>query len=370
MQKVIGVRLKKAGRIHYFKPGNAEIQAGDTVIVETSRGLEGAAVVISPREIANDKVSIPSIYRKATPNDLAKLADNKAREQEAFNICLQKIADHKLPMKLINVEYTFDVNKIIFSFTADGRVDFRELVKDLAAIFRTRIELRQVGVRDEAKLMGGVGGCGRPLCCATFLGDFVPVSIRMAKEQNLSLNPTKISGICGRLMCCLKYENDYYCEKYKNLVPDSSNKTFKLGDRVIVDDGEGKVISISELRKTATIMLDNSQTVIAPWSDIFAAETTVEEGQIITVSTGKVVNDEEVKVESPAPPQTPMPEKNFDSYPRRSSKKTLPPVKNQSRNQNSRSNNYKSVKRGRRNEDYRQDKKFHPRRRNVNEHDE
>ena len=210
MQTAIGVRFKKVGPIEYYKPVFTSIKTGDWVLAETSRGLECGQVVLGPGEIASDALQLRSIRRRATPNDLQRLADNKRREKEAFEICKKKIADHKLPMKLINVEFTFDVNKIIFSFTAEGRVDFRELVRDLAYVFRTRIELRQVGVRDETKLMGGIGNCGRPLCCANFLGDFVAVSIRMAKDQNLSLNPTKISGCCGRLMCCLQYEDDNY----------------------------------------------------------------------------------------------------------------------------------------------------------------
>ena len=212
MQTVVGVRFKRAGKIYYFSPGNLGIEQNDGVIVETARGLEYGVAVVGPRDVPDSDVVLPLkvVQRKATEEDKEKLADNGRREKEAFDICEKKIAAHGLQMKLVDVEYTFDVNKIIFYFTADGRIDFRELVKDLASVFRTRIELRQIGVRDEAKLMGGIGCCGRPLCCATFLGEFEPVSIRMAKEQNLSLNPTKISGICGRLMCCLKYENHCY----------------------------------------------------------------------------------------------------------------------------------------------------------------
>ncbi|MBQ4422455.1 MAG: stage 0 sporulation family protein, partial [Schwartzia sp.] len=215
MQTVIGVRFKQAGKIYYFGAGTMQIAQGDDVIVETSRGMEFGHVALGPREVEDSEVTLPlkAVERVATDEDRAQVAENRAREKEAFRICEEKIAARELEMKLVSVEYTFDVSKIIFYFTADGRIDFRELVKDLAAVFRTRIELRQIGVRDEAKMLGGIGCCGRPLCCATFLGDFVPVSIRMAKEQNLSLNPTKISGICGRLMCCLKYENDVYCER-------------------------------------------------------------------------------------------------------------------------------------------------------------
>ncbi|MBR6755427.1 MAG: stage 0 sporulation family protein [Peptococcaceae bacterium] len=215
---VIGVRFKEAGKIYYFDPGDLEITTDNHVIVETARGIEYGAVVVAPKYIDESEVVSPlkKVIRVATPDDDEKIIANQMQEREAFQICLEKIEQHKLPMKLIDVEYTFDNSKIIFFFTADGRVDFRELVKDLATIFRTRIELRQIGVRDEAKMLGGIGFCGRPLCCHTFLGDFAPVSIKMAKEQNLSLNPSKISGICGRLLCCLKYENDVYVENRKS----------------------------------------------------------------------------------------------------------------------------------------------------------
>ncbi|MEA4900229.1 stage 0 sporulation family protein [Desulfitobacterium sp.] len=217
MVEVVGVRFKRAGKIYYFSSGDLELKVDDKVIVETARGVEFGDLVIAPRNIPEESVVSPlkPVIRKATADDVRIMEENKAKEKEAFQICLKKIENHQLPMKLVDVEYTFDRNKIIFSFTADGRVDFRELVKDLASVFRTRIELRQIGVRDEAKMLGGVGSCGRMLCCSTFLGDFEPVSIRMAKDQKLSLNPTKISGICGRLMCCLKYENSIYDEELK-----------------------------------------------------------------------------------------------------------------------------------------------------------
>lgn len=266
MQTVVGVRFKKAGKIYYFAPGELSIAKFDDVIVETARGMEYGQIVIGPREVDETSIVPPlkTVLRKATPADAEKVKENRRKEKEAFLICEKKIAAHGLPMKLIDVEYTFDVNKIIFYFTAEGRIDFRDLVKDLAAVFRTRIELRQIGVRDEAKLMGGIGCCGRSLCCASFLGDFEPVSIRMAKEQNLSLNPTKISGICGRLMCCLKYENENYCScvSHKKIVPP------KQGGRVVTIDGEGKVISIHFQRKTATILLDDNKTVVASWEDV------------------------------------------------------------------------------------------------------
>lgn len=272
LQNVVGVRFKKAGKIYYFDPGKLPIAALDDVIVETVRGVEFGQVVIGPREVEESSIVSPlkTVQRIATAADKEKANENCLKEKEGFKICEKKIAIHGLPMKLIDVEYTFDVNKIIFYFTAEGRIDFRDLVKDLAAVFRTRIELRQIGVRDEAKLMGGIGCCGRSLCCATFLGDFEPVSIRMAKEQNLSLNPTKISGICGRLMCCLKYENDCYsgcgCSK-KITAP-------KQGSRVVTVDGEGKVISINHQRKAATILLDDNKTVVASWEEVVEKDET------------------------------------------------------------------------------------------------
>jgi cell fate regulator YaaT (PSP1 superfamily) len=209
---VVGVRFKQAGKVYYFSPGNLALARGDKVIVETARGVEFGELVIPLRQVDEKDLVLPlkQVIRQATAEDEQILENNRSKEKEAFQVCLKKITEHRLPMKLVDVEYTFDGNKIIFSFTADGRVDFRDLVKDLASVFRTRIELRQIGVRDEAKMIGGVGSCGRILCCASFLGDFEPVSIRMAKDQKLSLNPTKISGICGRLMCCLKYENEGY----------------------------------------------------------------------------------------------------------------------------------------------------------------
>lgn len=222
MIEVVGVRFKQAGKVYYFSPGDFDLVKSDKVIVETTRGIEFGELVLPLRQVKEQDLVLPlkQVIRKAGLEDEQILEQNKVKEKEAFQVCLKKIIEHRLPMKLVDVEFTFDGNKIVFSFTADGRVDFRELVKDLAAVFRTRIELRQIGVRDEAKMIGGVGSCGRILCCASFLGDFEPVSIRMAKDQKLSLNPTKISGICGRLMCCLKYENDCY-----NCGSDSGNET-------------------------------------------------------------------------------------------------------------------------------------------------
>lgn len=250
MIKIIGVRFRNAGKIYYFSPGKMEIKYGDQVIVETARGIEFGQVVLGSREIADEKVVQPlkPVIRMATDEDKEKEAANRAKEKDAFKICQEKIHKHNLEMKLIDVEFTFDNNKILFYFTADGRIDFRELVKDLASIFKTRIELRQVGVRDETKIVGGIGVCGRALCCHSYLPEFIPVSIKMAKEQNLSLNPTKISGVCGRLMCCLKYEEETY--EYLN------SKLPGIGDYVTTDDGlRGEVHSVSVLRQQVKIIV-------------------------------------------------------------------------------------------------------------------
>lgn len=267
MTKVVGIRFKKAGKIYYFDPDGIEINQGEDAIVETIRGIEFGNMVVGPREVADEEITSPlkKVIRKATLVDVKQMETNEAKEKEAFNICQKKISEHDLPMKLVDVEYTFDANKIIFYFTAEGRIDFRELVKDLAAIFRTRIELRQIGVRDEAKMIGGLGSCGRVLCCSSFLGDFEPVSIRMAKEQNLSLNPTKISGICGRLMCCLKYENDAY-EAEKEEYPN-------VGTWVVTPQGEGKVATINIFKKTLGIeMKDHKYLVEVAAHDVVAKE--------------------------------------------------------------------------------------------------
>ncbi len=250
MTKVIGVRFRDAGKVYYFAPGRLEIKSGDHVIVETARGVEYGYVVLGSRDVQDNKVVPPlrTVIRMATREDEKREQANREKEREAFKICLEKIRKHKLEMKLIDVEYTFDNNKILFYFTADGRVDFRELVKDLASVFRTRIELRQVGVRDETKIMGGIGICGRALCCHSYLSEFIPVSIRMAKEQNLSLNPTKISGVCGRLMCCLKNEEETY--EYLN------SKLPGIGDYVTTDDGlKGEVQSVNVLRQLVKIIV-------------------------------------------------------------------------------------------------------------------
>ncbi len=251
MSKVIGVRFRQAGKVYFFAPGDFQIRRGDHVIVETARGVEYGMVVFAPREMPEETIVQPlkDIIRVATPEDDKREADNRKNEREAYRIAQDKIRKHNLDMKLVKVEYTFDNNKILFYFTADGRVDFRELVKDLASIFKTRIELRQIGVRDEAKLLGGIGVCGRPLCCSTYMADFVPVSIKMAKEQNLSLNPMKISGICGRLMCCLKNEEDTY--EYLN------SKLPKLGSYVTTPDGlSGKVSSVNVLRQKVKVIIE------------------------------------------------------------------------------------------------------------------
>lgn len=251
MTKVIGVRFRNAGKIYYFAPGKfLQIKAGDHVIVETARGVEYGFVVLGCREVEDHKVVLPlkPVIRMANGDDEARESANKKKEKEAFKVCLEKIKKHHLEMKLIDVEYTFDNNKVLFYFTADGRIDFRELVKDLAAVFKTRIELRQVGVRDETKIVGGVGVCGRALCCHSYLSEFIPVSIKMAKEQNLSLNPTKISGVCGRLMCCLKNEEETY--EYLN------SKLPGIGDYVTTDDGlRGEVHSVNVLRQQVKVIV-------------------------------------------------------------------------------------------------------------------
>ena len=252
MIKVIGVRFRTAGKIYFFDPLAFDIKRGNHVIVETARGVEYGTVVCDPREVEDEKVIQPlkPVLRIATKRDDEQEAANKDKEKDAFKVCLEKIKKHNLEMKLIDAEYTFDNNKVLFYFTADGRIDFRELVKDLAAVFKTRIELRQIGVRDETKLMGGIGICGRPLCCHAHLSEFIPVSIKMAKEQNLSLNPTKISGVCGRLMCCLKHEEETYEELNRRLP--------SVGDQVTTKEGQrGEVQSVSVLRQMVKVLIDS-----------------------------------------------------------------------------------------------------------------
>lgn len=251
MTKVVGVRFRTAGKVYYFDPGKYKIQKGDHVIVETARGIEYGTVASGTMEVEEEKVPQPlkPVLRIASQRDDKQEAENRVKEKEAFKICLEKIQKHKLEMKLIDAEYTFDNNKVLFYFTADGRIDFRELVKDLASVFKTRIELRQIGVRDETKILGGIGICGRALCCHTYLPEFAPVSIKMAKEQNLSLNPTKISGVCGRLMCCLKNEEETYEELNRRLP--------NVGDFVTTDDGlKGEVQSVNVLRQLVKVIVD------------------------------------------------------------------------------------------------------------------
>ena len=256
MIKVIGVRFRTSGKIYFFSPGGLELKAGDKVIVETARGVEFGSVVTGIKEVPDDQISQPlkPVIRIATQDDVRREAKNREKEKEAFKICQEKIRKHGLEMKLIDAEYTFDNNKVLFYFTADGRIDFRELVKDLASVFRTRIELRQIGVRDETKIRGGIGICGRPLCCHTYLTEFAPVSIKMAKEQNLSLNPTKISGVCGRLMCCLTNEEETY-EELNSHLP-------SIGDYVTTPEKlKGEVQSVNVLRQTVKVIvsLDNDE---------------------------------------------------------------------------------------------------------------
>lgn len=270
MVKVVGVRFKRAGKIYYFDPVDLKIELNENVIVETARGIEFGKVVVSNREVPEQEIVAPlkAVIRIASEEDKRHAEQNDMKEKEAFNACLQKINDHKLDMKLIDVEYTFDNNKVLFYFTADGRVDFRELVKDLAAVFKTRIELRQIGVRDESKMMGGIGVCGRVLCCNSYLGEFQPVSIKMAKEQGLSLNPTKISGTCGRLMCCLKYEQEAYDEILQRIP--------KVGAIVETPEGQGTVMYVNLLKETVKVKLD---------------KTTETELKVYSASDVKVVKD-------------------------------------------------------------------------------
>jgi len=247
MQTIVGIKFKKAGKTYYFSPGNLELQTGDEVVVETARGIEWGEIVTGPREVPDEEVVQPlkKVIRKLNEQDHTAIRENEERQKEAMVTCQEKIEKHALPMKLVDCEYTFDRSKLIFYFTADGRVDFRALVKDLAGVFRTRIELRQIGVRDQAKMVGGLGPCGRGMCCATFLGDFHPVSIKMAKEQNLSLNPSKISGICGRLMCCLQYEQSAYEEGLK-MMP-------RINSEVTTPQGKGTVVACHVVKEQVSV---------------------------------------------------------------------------------------------------------------------
>lgn len=253
MAQIVGVRFKRVGKIYYFSPDDLDINKDDHVIVETARGVEFGTAVVGIREIPDNELIQPlkKVLRIATQEDIDKYYENVQKEKEAFDICVEKVSKHKLQMKLVDVEYTFDNNKILFYFTAEGRVDFRELVKDLASIFRTRIELRQIGVRDEAKMTGSIGICGRMLCCNTFLGEFQPVSIKMAKEQGLSLNPSKISGACGRLMCCLKYEH----EAYEYLI----DKMPSIGSEVSTPMGDGEIISVELIKEKVKVKFETKE---------------------------------------------------------------------------------------------------------------
>ena len=284
MIKVVGVRFKKAGKIYYFDPADMNIQKDTYVVVETARGIEFGECVIGIKEISEKDIVAPlkSVLRIATEEDINKHFKNKDKEKDAFDISLKKIQEHELTMKLIDVEYTFDNNKVIFYFTADGRVDFRELVKDLATIFKTRIELRQIGVRDEAKMLGGLGPCGRPMCCSTFLGDFASVSIKMAKEQNLSLNPTKISGICGRLMCCLNYEQSTY-EDIRKRMP-------KVGSIVKTSEGTGEVFSNNTVKESVKVKLRKGEEEILK-------EFKIENVELIKGHYEDSIDDDDIKLE-------------------------------------------------------------------------
>ena len=274
MAEVIGVRFKEAGKVYYFDPGSTAVKIDDTVIVETSRGIECGKVAIANKDVADDQIVHPlkKLIRKATKEDYRRLQENRKKEKEALKICEEKVAEHGLEMKLVDVEYTFDNSKILFYFTADGRVDFRTLVKDLASVFRTRIELRQIGVRDESKMLGGLGVCGRPFCCNSFLGEFHPVSIKMAKEQGLSLSPTKISGTCGRLMCCLKYEQEAYTDLLK--------RTPKVGAIVKTPLGRGVVVESNLLSQTLKVKMDNTPDDAAPQSFRVREVRLVKDGRI------------------------------------------------------------------------------------------
>ena len=285
MIEVVGVRFKKAGKIYYFAPDKLKIKKGDYLVVETARGIELGECIIGVKEIPEEDVVLPlkSVLRIAEDTDILKHKENKSKEENAFEVCLKKIEEHELSMKLIDVEYTFDNNKVIFYFTADGRVDFRELVKDLATIFKTRIELRQIGVRDEAKMLGGLGPCGRSMCCSTFLGDFASVSIKMAKEQNLSLNPTKISGICGRLMCCLNYEQSTY-EDIRKRLP-------KVGAIVKTKEGQGAVVYNNIVKESVKVKLNRGD-------EEFVDEFKIEDIELVSGSYEDVIEEKFIKLEA------------------------------------------------------------------------
>lgn len=299
MATVIGVRFRNAGKLYYFNPGQLWPAAGDAVIVETVHGVAYGEVVTGVCEISDELITPPlkDVIRIATPEDALHEEENRAKEKDALEICQKKVDEHKLQMKLVSCEYTFDNNKILFYFVSDKRVDFRSLVKDLASVFHTRIELRQIGVRDEAKMLGGLGLCGRPVCCAAFLGDFQPVTIKMAKEQNLSLNPTKISGVCGRLMCCLQYEEEYY-ETTRKRMP-------RIGKEVITPDGNGTVVDLNILKETVRVRIpkgDSTEQKDYPLSDIQRTGTQQRAGKRAN-DTGNdaVMSAEEIDIENDIP---------------------------------------------------------------------
>lgn len=273
MAIVVGVRFKEVGKVYYFEPDTRDYEVGDKVIVETVRGVECGEIALAAKEVSDESIVKPlkKILRRATESDIERMLENRRKEEEALKICEEKVAKHQLDMKLVDVEYTLDGSKILFYFTADGRVDFRELVKDLASVFRTRIELRQIGVRDEAKMLGGLGMCGRPFCCSSYMGDFQPVSIKMAKEQGLSLNPVKISGTCGRLMCCLKYEQ----EAYEHLL----RHTPKVGAIVQTKEGKGTVVDNNLLTGMLKVSLDRNPN---------AAPLTVERHDVTLIKDAKI----------------------------------------------------------------------------------
>ena len=300
MATVICVRFQNTGKVYYFSPGKVWPEAGEMVVVETVRGIEIGEAVTGAREISDDSVvgELKPIIRKATPADIEISNQNRKKEQDAFPICAQKIKEHKLDMKLVNVEYTFDGSKIVFYFTSDGRVDFRELVKELAGIFHTRIELRQIGVRDEARFLGGLGICGRKICCGAFLSDFTPVSIKMAKEQNLSLNPTKISGQCGRLMCCLKYEQDFYEETLKKLP--------RIGKDIMTPDGIGSVTEISAIREKVKVRISNGD-------DFEIREYSIEDVRRLQPGERSARADKPEPESEPEPEAAPEPEEAEES---------------------------------------------------------
>ncbi|RQD67618.1 MAG: stage 0 sporulation protein [Tindallia sp. MSAO_Bac2] len=287
--RVVGVRFKKAGKIYYFDPQDFELEKGSQVIVETARGIEFGDVVVGIKEVTDKEIVAPlkKVVRMVTEEDIQTHEENKLKEQEAFEVATEKIAGHNLDMKLVDVEFTFDKNKIIFYFTADGRIDFRELVKDLASVFKTRIELRQIGVRDEAKMIGGIGPCGKSLCCATWLGDFDPVTIKMAKEQNLSLNPTKISGICGRLFCCLRYEHEHYHEAIRQMPA--------IGSKVKTEEGIGEVVETVILGGKVKVKLKNPMDDVEEIKTFFLDDITPVTKKKLKQQLNEKKTDKEVK---------------------------------------------------------------------------